>query len=202
MEQTASHFAPPAHLSLRAHRSAPARVELVYRPASRRLFRTCLWLLVTWGMTPILLWIPPHYPWITLAVVAGALLSYREWTGRYWVQSFAGVCPRCGAPLALGLDRMIDLPHVLTCFTCHFEPRLEVQLAGQDERHFPDEPEHQEEDCVGHWRTRWLADAAFLYCDECHAGVLASPQATQLAEAENERAEILRRLTDEGQPLI
>jgi hypothetical protein len=201
MTQPVIPVAPFAHLTLRAHYPAPARVELVYRPASQRLMRTVLWIAVCWGAIPLLLWVPPHYPWVAGAFVAGAYLAYREWTGRYSVHSFAGICPRCGSPLSLGIDRKIDLPHTLTCFNCHFEPRLEVSFAHGGE---PEEVrlEHQAPDCVGRWKKRWLADSPFLYCEECHGGTPWSEGAKELAEAENERAEILARLTEEGRPLI
>ncbi|MQA89449.1 MAG: hypothetical protein GEU90_04330 [Gemmatimonas sp.] len=201
MVQSGIPVAPSACLTLRAHHPAPARVELVYRPASRRLARTLFWIVACWGSIPLLLWVPPHYPWVAGAFVAGAYLAYRDWTGRYSVHSFAGICPRCGSPLSLGLDRKIDLPHTLTCFSCHFEPRLEVSFAGEGEGQVV-RLEHQVPECVGLWKKRWLADSAFLYCEECHGGLPWSDVAKEQAEAENERAEILARLTDEGQPFI
>ena len=187
---------------MRAHHPAPARVELVYRSAPQRFVRALAWLLVCWGAIPVLLWIPPHYPWVTAAFLAGAYLAFRDWTGKYAVYSFAGICPRCGSPLSLGVDRKIDLPHTLTCFHCHFEPRLEVQFAGTGEAPAFEKPEHQLPECVGLWKKRWLADSPFLYCELCHAGVPWTEPAAELANAENERAEILSRLTDEGRPLI
>ncbi|MEX2582704.1 MAG: hypothetical protein WD766_05500 [Gemmatimonadota bacterium] len=193
---------PAAHLTLRAHNRAPARVELVYRPASRRMLRTVLWLIACWGSVPIVLWIPPHYPWAAAALVAGAYLAYRDWTGRYAIHSFAGICPRCGSPLSFGVERKVDLPHTLTCFSCHFEPRLEVSFAARGCTGMVERPEHQVPECVGVWKKRWLADSPFLYCEDCHAGVPFTDESRAVAEAENARAEILARLTNEGRPLI
>src|SRR5690606_29740307 len=117
----------------------------------------------------------------------------------YRVRSFAGICPRCGSPLSLGVDRVIDLPHTLTCFHCHFEPRLEIRvtLAGS-----PQPLAHQRGDCTGTWQTRWLADAPFVYCAECHGGEPLTPESARQAREENDRAEMLQRLADEGWPLI
>jgi hypothetical protein len=196
-------LAPRARLTLRAHQPAPARVELVYKPLPGRVARTAFWLVACWGIAPIVFWLPPHYPWFTASLLAGTYLSYRSWTGRYRIFSFAGICPRCGSPLSLGVDRTVDLPYTVTCFSCHFEPRLEVSFDADVDSDLPFPlPEHQARDCTGVWRTRWLADQAFLFCEECHAGVPASDAAREAARLEEDLADLLARLTDEGKPLI
>ncbi|HET8655421.1 MAG TPA: hypothetical protein VFL93_07880 [Longimicrobiaceae bacterium] len=195
---------PPALVTLRAYQSAPARVELVYRAAPGRLLRTVLTLAVFWGSIPFLLWVPPYYPWALGAFVAGLVLAYQEWHGRYRVYSFAGICPRCGHPLSLGVDRTISLPHTLTCYWCHFEPRLEVSFGTE-----PDGPKveggspaHCTPECVGRWELRWLADEPFMVCDRCHAGTPATARTRRAAAAENERADVLSRLTREGRGIL
>jgi len=194
-------LAPSAHLTLRAHQPAPARVELVYRPPLARFYVTLGWLALFWTPIPLILWVPPHYPWITLALIGGAYFGYRAWTGRYAVHSFAGICPRCGSALSIGTERTIDLPYTLTCFNCHFEPRLEVHFATSDAESQPI-LKHQTDACVGLWETRWLADEQFIYCCVCHAGAPADETLREQAVLENEAAEILARLADEGMPLI
>jgi hypothetical protein len=201
MPRSGTSFAPQAHLTLRAHNPAPARVELVRKRLSGRILRTLVWLSVCWGSMPVLLWVPPHYPWVAVALLGGSYLAYRSWTGRYAVRSFAGICPRCSAALSLGRQRTIDLPHTLTCYRCHFEPRLEVQLASSkvvSEHRL----EHRAGICVGTWETRWLADERFLYCSSCHAGAPATRQLREQAKAENEAAALLARLSGEGRHLI
>lgn len=193
--------APPAQLTLRAHAAAPARVELLCNPAGRRALQSAAWLVLFWGAIPFLLWVPPHYPWAAAALISGAYLSYRSWTGRYTIRSFAGICPRCGSPLALGVDRTVDLPHTLTCFSCHFEPTLEVAFLSHKDQHAADLT-HQLPDCTGTWRIRWLADEQFMYCEECHAGTVATPAVRAAADRDAEVSELLDRLTDEGKPLI
>jgi hypothetical protein len=194
-------ISPSARITLRAHKPAPARIELEYRPTVRRVLRAMAWLVGCWGSIPLLVWVPPHYPWVTLAVIAGWYLAYREWAGRFRVSSFAGICPRCAQPLSLGIDKLIDLPHKLTCYTCHFEPRLEVRFPSRGEEETV-VLEHQIPDCIGLWERRWLADAPFVYCEGCHAGKPEIAEVRAMAEAENERAELLRRLSDEGWPMI
>lgn len=194
-------FAPPAQLTLRAHHPAPARVELICRPLPGRIVRTVAWLLVCWGAIPFLLIIPPHYPWVAMAFLGGIYLAYRSWTGRYSVRSFAGICPRCGSALSLGRQRTIDLPHTLTCFNCHFEPRLEIQVAPERQPS-AERLEHSTGSCVGSWDLRWLADERFLYCSHCHAGVPATRALRDQARKENDAADLLQRLSREGRHLI
>jgi hypothetical protein len=194
--------APLALVTLRAHQPAPARVELLYKPLPGRLVRALLCLLVFWGALPFLIWIPPHYPWVTVSFVTGLFLAHRQWTGRYRVRSFAGICPRCGAALSMGVDHAISLPHTLTCYRCHFEPRLEVRFAEPAEAQRPARPEHQRPECTGVWEVRWLADEPFIVCTDCHAGCPATPLARRVADEENLRAALLARLADEGRTML
>ena len=203
--QHSAPIAPPALLTLRAYSPAPARVELVYRSMAGRLLRTALSLIICWGPIPFLIGIPIFYPWLVTVLIIGAFLAHRSWTGRYRVRSFAGICPRCGSFLSLGSDRIVDLPHTLTCFNCHFEPCLEVVI----DRVHNDTPVekantlmHRIPECIGEWRMGWLADEAFLLCDVCHGGALASEEIRRSASAEREFGELLRELTDEGKPLL
>lgn len=193
--------APRALVTLRAYHPAPARVELVYLPTPGRLLRALLCLGVFWGIIPLLIWVPPHYPWVVGSFFAGIYLCYRQWTGRYRVRAFAGICPRCARPLSLGIDHTIDLPHTLTCYHCHFEPQLEVRF-GEPSGEVPRGAAHHSPECVGRWRVRWLADAAFLVCERCLAHAPATPEARRLAEQENERAALLERLASEGRTML
>lgn len=193
--------APLALVTLRAYRPAPARIELVYLPLPGRLLRAALCIGVFWGIIPLLIWVPPHYPWVVSAFLAGLFLAYRQWSGRYQVGAFAGICPRCGNALSLGIDHTIDLPHTLTCYHCHFEPQLEVRFGGGAPAGSAG-PAHHSQECVGRWRERWLADEAFLVCDRCFAHAAATPAARRAADAENERAALLERLSGEGRMFL
>lgn len=186
--------APIALVTLPAYQPAPARAELVYQPVPGRVLRILAYLALFWGALPFLAWVPPHLPWVATSFVVGLFLARRRWKGRYRVHSFAGICPRCGASLSMGIDHLISLPHTLTCYHCHFEPRLEVRFVDPDAVR----PEHRAPECTGLWEVRWLADDAFLVCAVCHAGCPATPPARQAAEEENDRAALLDRLTREG----
>ncbi|HET7321193.1 MAG TPA: hypothetical protein VFI96_01780 [Longimicrobiaceae bacterium] len=196
---------PAALVTLRAYRPAPARVELAYRPLAGRVARTAIILGIFWGAIPFLIQVPPYLPWALGALAAGAFLGHREWHGRWHVHSFAGICPRCGHPLSMGVDHSIDLPHTLTCFHCHFEPQLEVSFDEDEDEHLADDSDadlhHCDARCVGRWELRWLADAPFMVCDSCHAGSPATRPVRRAAARENLRGDILAQLTREGRIL-
>lgn len=202
MQRSRRPVAPPAQLTLRAHRPSPARVELVRNSRARRLTRMLLWLVVCWGVAPLVLWIPPHYPWFTAALLLGAYLGHRSWKGRYTVHSFAGICPRCGAAVSLGPERTFDFPFTLTCFSCHFEPRLHVDLDDAVAVDSTGRLEHHIADCVGIWETRWLADERFVICGLCRSGAPATDEILEQADAENATAKLLHQLANEGRPMI
>jgi hypothetical protein len=189
---------PPARLALVFHAPTVARVEVVFRRAPVRLVHAFVAWLLCWGAIPVLAWIPPHYPWVAAAFVAGVFLPYRIWTGRYTVVSFFGFCPRCGKPLALRTGSRIDLPHTLTCFGCHFEPVLEaaphVRRTARSGETIT--VEHRRPDCTGAWREERGGQA--LRCERCNARHCATADARRAARLENERGELLRRLADEG----
>lgn len=167
----------------------------MYQPTGRRVARVLAALLFFWGILPLVVWIPPHYPWAIGAFAAGAYLAHRAWTGRFRVRAFAGTCPRCERELSLLPGTGISFPHTLTCYACHFEPQLRVVLRAPPSTRVV---EHWDEDCVGRWGVRWLADEPYLVCDTCRAHLPASDEARRAAEDENERGRLLARLTAEG----
>lgn len=184
---------PLALLTLPGHAPAPARVELVRVPLARRLLLAGGSGALFWGLAVVLLVLPPHYPYFLLGMALGVYLPYVYWTGRWRVRAFAGSCPRCGRHLQLPHGTRVDLPHTLTCFACHFEPRLELEEA-------PREPgvRHRSAECVGRWELCWLADECFVVCDSCRAHFPATPETQREAREENARGSLLAQLTNEG----
>jgi hypothetical protein len=185
-------------MALVFHAPTVARVEVERRRASTRAAWALTVWFVSWATIPFLLWVPPHYPWVGAAFLAGLYIPYRIWTGRYTVVSFHGFCPRCGRPLHLRAGSRIDLPHTMTCFGCHFEPVLEaspgiVGAAGGSEAMRID---HRSPECTGSWREEHGGQA--LRCERCGARHCATLPARRAARRENERGELLRRLADEG----
>jgi len=194
--------APSARLTLRAHRAAPARVVLVYQPLPGRLLKTALSLAVFWGMIPFLVWIPPHILWVVGAFATGLVLSRRYWCGRYVVRAFTGRCPRCQRPLSLARGARIDLPYTLTCFSCHFEPQLELSAVDAPPLPDPEPLVHRTAECTGVWAERRIGRLVWLVCSGCGARRPATPEARQAVDAEREAGELLDELAREGRFLL
>jgi hypothetical protein len=196
--------APLARLALVFHAPTIARVEVVYQPASGRIARAVVTLVLCWGCIPILLAIPPHYPWAALAFLAGTYLPLRIWSGRYLIRSFSGFCPRCGRPLRLPVGSKITLPHTLSCFGCHFDPVLEAAFTADRTPPAAESQwvEHRHPECAGRWEVEERGDLASIICDQCHARHCATPAAIASAEAENHHTEVLEELAAKGRFLL
>jgi hypothetical protein len=83
--------------------------------------------IVAWVVVTTLTLIMTFDPFIaSFPCVIGIAVIYRSVRGRYLVRSFRGSCPACAKELVIATGAKIDLPHVLTCFGCHFEPELLV----------------------------------------------------------------------------
>jgi hypothetical protein len=192
---------PQVHLVLRAHPPMPARLGVVYQPYPFRAAAAAASLVLFWGLCPYVVWVPPHYPWPVLSFCLGAFLAHRFYTGAYVVRWFAGECPRCGRHLRLRAGSRISLPHMLTCFGCHFEPSLETyDLAAEEEiasdaRHGI---RHVLSDCAGSWREERLWDQQWVACTACGARHHATPALLAAARDENEHGRLLESLAAEG----
>jgi hypothetical protein len=119
-----------AWIRLRGHEAVAACVDLVYRSPRTRLTSTVLTIFGGLVLAPVLFFIPPHVPWVLLAVGGGTYLGVRQWRGEYVVSSFTGECPRCHTALTIAPGTKIRLPHSMDCFQCHHEPVLEVTGAA------------------------------------------------------------------------
>lgn len=105
----------------------PADVEVIYQSRATRLSRALVVLGVTLLVMPVVFFIPPHFVWSLAALGAGLYLARRYWIGQYYVVSFAGACPRCGADLEIGDGTRIGRTHSLDCYGCHRQPQLVVE---------------------------------------------------------------------------
>ena len=115
---------PPAILRLRGHEPQPAEIAVEPRPRQTRLVRS----LATLGgfllLAPLVFFIPPHIPWVLLALGAGLYFGRREWVGEYVVHSFSGRCPRCDAELSIKPGDKVRFPLELDCYNCHHKPTV------------------------------------------------------------------------------
>lgn len=192
---------PPAQLTLRAHAPAPAQVQLVFQRPAQRAGRALLCLFLFWGAAPLLMLVPPHYPWALGSLVAGLYLAHRQWTGRYRVLAFRGNCPRCGRPLHLSIGSKINVPHVLTCFGCHHEPVLEALVRLPGPLTSPGFV-HRHAECTGRWEAERSVVPPLLVCRACGARHPATAETLHRADEENEHGRLLAQLADEGRSLL
>lgn len=117
---------PPAILRLRGHEPRPAEIAVELRPRQTRIGRSVGVLLGFLLLAPLVFFIPPHIPWVLLALGAGLYFGRREWVGEYVVHSFAGRCPRCDAELSIKSGEKVRFPLELDCYNCHHQPVVEL----------------------------------------------------------------------------
>lgn len=195
--QSPTQEAPAVHMVLRAHPPAPARLGLAHQSAWRRALLAGSALLAGGIAAALSSALPLPYAWPPLAVAAALWGARYLWTGEYRVRTFVGLCPACGRHLRLAIGRRIRLPHTVVCRGCG--AGCELRLRGE-EAAGPRAPalRHFLPDCPGEWRSEWLWDEGFLACTRCGARHAASTELRRLAAAENQRGELLARLTEEG----
>ena len=116
-----------ARISLSGHAPTPARAELTHRSDRTRLTGALVALIGCWALAPLVFFIPPHIPWVLIALGAGIYLGRRQWRGAYVVRRLEGECPRCHAALQVTPGARIGLPHRMDCFSCHHEPLVELR---------------------------------------------------------------------------
>jgi hypothetical protein len=80
--------------------------------------RVALSLFIGWGLTPLLLLVPPHIPWGAAAFGGGAWFAWRFANEHVTLAALDGTCPRCGAPIALEKRRPLKDPHAIDCGSC------------------------------------------------------------------------------------
>ena len=117
---------PGARLHLPGSGTAPADVEVIYQPRATRVTRAIIVLVVTTLAIPVVFFIPPHLPWVVLALVAGLYMAWRFWHGEFYVSGFKGACPGCQTPLELKAGARVRRSQTLDCYGCHRRPELTI----------------------------------------------------------------------------
>lgn len=117
---------PPATLRLRGHEPRDAEIAVEPRPRQTRIARSAGALVGFLILAPVVFFIPPHIPWVLLAVGAGLYFGRREWVGEYVVHAFSGQCPRCDAELSIQPGAKVRFPLELDCYKCHHQPVVEI----------------------------------------------------------------------------
>lgn len=119
---------PPARITLFGFSPTAADVAVVHRPRSWRATRALLSVGIAVGIAPVVGLLPPHVPWVVLALAVGAYLAGKRWSERYTLHSLAGRCPKCGHELASDSPTKLGRPHTLSCTGCRHELLLEVDV--------------------------------------------------------------------------
>lgn len=117
-------------LTLFGQQPEQVALEIERTPDRVRARRAGLRLAACWLALPLVALVPPHVPWIVIALLAGPYLARREWVGEYVVHGFEGRCPGCGQPMNLESGKAVRLPMQLDCPHCHRQSTL--GLAGED----------------------------------------------------------------------
>lgn len=115
-----------AWVRLPGHEAVAAHADVDHRNRRTRIVRSIVALGATLVITPIVFILPPHIPWMVIALVWGGYTAHQQWRGEFVVRSFEGVCPRCHSPLVIEPGTKIRLPHQVDCFNCHHEPTLVI----------------------------------------------------------------------------
>lgn len=113
-------------VKLFGHASTPARLELHARDRAWRIRKSLLPLGLSLVVAPLVALLPPHAPWVVLALGIGGYLASRRWRERYTIRELDGECPRCGAGLDASRGVRLRSPHPLACGSCGHEPLLAV----------------------------------------------------------------------------
>ncbi len=127
-------ISPPAVIDLWGFPRTPARVLVIPRSAGWRIGHAVGSLLLCWACIGIVMWIPPHFPWILTAFFLGIFFFQKYIRQRYTLVELAGTCPKCGSPLTVKKPTRLGLPHRLHCNACHQAPLLRVDVQPQARR--------------------------------------------------------------------
>jgi len=112
-------------LVLFGHAPVPTVLEVERRPDAVRFRRAAIRLAICWLTIPVVALVPPHLPWVALALLAGPYMARREWIGEFEIRRFEGRCPGCGERLDAKVGRSVRLPMPIDCPHCHRQSMLE-----------------------------------------------------------------------------
>ncbi len=125
---------PPAHLDLFGFPRTPARVVVIPRSVAWRVGHALGYLGLSWACIAVVMWVPPHFPWILTAFFLGIFFFVKYIRQRYTLMELEGKCPKCGAPQTLKQPTRLAAPHRIYCPSCHQALLLHVRLPAGEER--------------------------------------------------------------------
>lgn len=116
----------PARLVFASGEWTEARAQVIERTASWRR-GAALMQLGWWLLAPVLFFLPPHVPWVLLALAIGAVRAFNKYREHRTLVSLHGTCPKCGTEQDFRELGRMKQPHLVHCSSCRWELRAEVQ---------------------------------------------------------------------------
>lgn len=82
--------------------------------------------LALWGLlAPLLFLIPPHLPWVLVALGIGAVRAWGRLNERATLLELRGRCPKCGTEQSFAELGRMKLPvHTVNCAHCRWDLRV------------------------------------------------------------------------------
>ncbi len=119
----------PARLVFAGGQWTQARAQVVERTAAWRR-SSALAQLAWWLLVPVVVWLPPHIPWVLLVLGIGGYRALNRYREHRTLVSLHGACPKCGTEQAFTELGRMKQPHVVHCASCQWELRVDVPLSG------------------------------------------------------------------------
>jgi ribosomal protein S27AE len=111
-------ISPPAQLDLFGFHPTPARVVLLPRSGAWRAGHAFGLLLLCWAAIGVVMWLPPHIPWVLAAFFLGIFFFVKYIRERNTLVELDGTCPRCGAAQTIRKPTRLGVPHRVYCPKC------------------------------------------------------------------------------------
>jgi hypothetical protein len=104
-------------------KATEARARIVERSKQWRnagaLKGLALWLLI-----PIVVFIPPHIPWVLIVLAVGAVRAWGRWNEHATLLSLHGPCPNCGTDQEYRETGAMKPRHKVSCANCRWDLHL------------------------------------------------------------------------------
>lgn len=82
-------------------------------------------------LVPIVVWIPPHIPWVLIVIGLAFFRAFNHMREHRTLLSLDGPCPKCGTVQAFTELGRMGSPHKVTCANCRWDLYVEVPRASE-----------------------------------------------------------------------
>lgn len=119
----------PARLVFMGGKAVEARARVVERSKAWRRSQVMKDLAILL-LIPIVVWIPPHFPWPLVVMAVALLRAFNHSREHRTLLSLRGACPKCGTEQEFTEVGRMGNPHKVTCANCRWDLFVEVARAG------------------------------------------------------------------------